>query len=137
MDWINDPYKTIYKIQAVARKLFRWSPLKKEAENLCRIRKYFFSCYICSKIFYKPNPKVLKRDEDKFLADLMELDAEESKMALDHIDPVVPVTGFTNWTEWFDRLWCDINNLKMACKKCHDKKTKEENKLRKEYRSVK
>jgi 5-methylcytosine-specific restriction endonuclease McrA len=50
-----------------------------------------------------------------------------SKMAVDHINPVVSVDdGFNDWNEFIARLWCDKTNLQRICDDCHDKKTQEE-----------
>jgi 5-methylcytosine-specific restriction endonuclease McrA len=50
-----------------------------------------------------------------------------SKMAVDHIQPVVSVdNGFQDWNEFITRLWCDKSNLQRICDTCHDKKTTEE-----------
>lgn len=50
-----------------------------------------------------------------------------SKMAVDHINPVVSVDeGFQDWNAFVARLWCDASNLQRICDTCHDKKTQEE-----------
>lgn len=50
-----------------------------------------------------------------------------SKMAVDHINPVVSIDdGFQDWNEFIARLWCDKSNLQRICDTCHDKKTAEE-----------
>lgn len=50
-----------------------------------------------------------------------------SKMAVDHINPVISVDdGFQDWNEFVARLWCDPKNLQRICDTCHDKKTQEE-----------
>lgn len=136
MDWDNDTYKTKYRLQAAARKLFRWHPIKKQAELSLAVRKYFYQCPDCKLYFYKPSIKVLKRDEEQFFVDLMDLDATEAKLHLDHIDPVVdPKTGFTTWENYYNRLFCCISNLVMLCCKCHKVKTKLENDERRRIRN--
>lgn len=53
-----------------------------------------------------------------------------SKMAVDHIDPVISVeNGKESWDTFIDRLWCITAgkaNLQRICDPCHDKKTQEE-----------
>ena len=50
-----------------------------------------------------------------------------SKMAVDHIIPVISVDlGKQDWNQFIDRLWCDKANLQRICDPCHDKKTYEE-----------
>jgi len=50
-----------------------------------------------------------------------------SKIAVDHIDPVVSVDeGFQDWNIFVDRLWCAKDNLQRICDDCHQKKTNAE-----------
>ena len=53
-----------------------------------------------------------------------------SKMAVDHIDPVISVEhGKQDWNVFIDRLWCNtlgIANLQRICDDCHNKKTAQE-----------
>lgn len=66
-----------------------------------------------------------------------------TKIAVDHIDPVIPLTGFPvthsgkkDWNVFIDRLWCDKANLQRICDDCHNKKTKQERDLRKTMKEV-
>lgn len=68
-----------------------------------------------------------------------------TKIAIDHIDPVIPVTGHAtvengrqDWNEFIDRLWCNDGgkaNLQRICDSCHDSKTASERieRLTKQY----
>lgn len=59
-----------------------------------------------------------------------------TKLAVDHIDPVVSVDdGFNDWNEFVARLWCDKGNLQRICDTCHDAKTNKERieRLTKQY----
>lgn len=50
--------------------------------------------------------------------------ASKSKMAVDHIIPVISIEeGKQSWDEFIARLWCDKSNLQRICDTCHDKKT--------------
>lgn len=63
--------------------------------------------------------------------------ATASGINVDHITPVVDIglkyTDYT-WDQLIGRLWCDESNLQVLCKKCHDKKSKEERNARKKIR---
>lgn len=64
----------------------------------------------------------------------------KSYMQVDHQIPIVKIHETLEDLDWntvVDRIWCDENNLKAICKDCHKKKTKEENKQRRKYRSKK
>lgn len=59
----------------------------------------------------------------------------KSYMEVDHIQPVVPYNKALedmSWDELVDNLWCEESNLQAICSDCHDEKTKQERKLRKE-----
>lgn len=65
-----------------------------------------------------------------------------TKIAIDHIDPVVPPEGFPASFDMWDRitmflkrLWCDKSNLQRICDTCHDSKTNAERivRLTKQY----
>lgn len=48
----------------------------------------------------------------------------KAQVQVDHIIPV----GFTKtWDDYIERLYCEIENLQVLCKKCHKKKTKIDN----------
>ena len=52
-------------------------------------------------------------------------DYPSSEVQVDHIEPVVdPVVGFVSWDVYIDRMFCEVHNLQVLCKKCHTKKTK-------------
>ena len=59
------------------------------------------------------------------------------QMQIDHIIPIVPVNkGLTEMKiyDLIERTFCNIDNLQASCLDCHKAKSKEENKLRREYR---
>jgi hypothetical protein len=45
---------------------------------------------------------------------------------VDHIAPVVGGTGFTSWDDFIEGLYCEVDNLQVLCKSCHDAKSKTE-----------
>lgn len=47
------------------------------------------------------------------------------------IDHKVPLGNCKSWDEFIEKLFCEKENLQVACKPCHKKKTKEENEDRK------
>jgi 5-methylcytosine-specific restriction endonuclease McrA len=47
-------------------------------------------------------------------------------VSVDHINPVVDVGGFVDWNEFISRLYCELDNLQLLCKQCHDLKSKNE-----------
>lgn len=59
---------------------------------------------------------------------------------VDHVDPIIPVdSSFEDMSldEVVDRTWCPENRLQFLCEVCHDRKTKAENKTRRENKKAK
>lgn len=58
---------------------------------------------------------------------------EHEKIEIDHISPVVPVVdGFTTWDAYIGSKFVAADGLRGLCRSCHQAKTKEENKKRRE-----
>lgn len=112
------------KVFAALRKVFKSYPFYKEILNECKeeyfekskhgkdLRRVHFKCSICNNFFKKP------------------------EFVVDHIEPVIPVEGLPqrgnlpDFNVYAERLFCEKENLQGICKTCHDKKSKEENKER-------
>lgn len=101
---------------AFCRKIFRWSPAYRDALKMAFIRKdeggEWYKCRLCG--------EVLRRKDKQ----------------MDHIQPVVKVgTRWSgDWNEYRDRLFVESESLQVLCKKCHQEKSKKENKIRRENR---
>jgi hypothetical protein len=52
---------------------------------------------------------------------------------VDHIKAIVGRSGFTTWDDFINALYCEVDNLQVLCKACHDAKSKAEKLERKEY----
>jgi len=57
-------------------------------------------------------------------------------MQADHIEPIVPLTGFDSWDNVIERLYCEVEHYQALCKECHSKKSKEENRIRRENKKL-
>lgn len=98
-------------IVASLRKIFRFSPLRREALARAKNKKGLFKCAITN--------KALPIDQ----------------VTVDHKDPVVDVKkGFTTWDEFINRLFCDPSNLQVISRAVHKKKTQEEQKERRKHK---
>lgn len=64
-----------------------------------------------------------------------------TKIAVDHIDPVIPLDKTINDLSWdyiVERMFCKKEELQVLCTEiCHKKKTAEERKERKRYKDLK
>ncbi len=71
------------------------------------IKRVFFKCDSCKGLFPR------------------------SEIEMNHIEAVIdPEKGFTDWNDFMERLFCDADGFSAECKKCHDKITKSQNKIR-------
>ena len=48
------------------------------------------------------------------------------------VDHKIPIGRCETWDEFIMKLFCETDNLQCLCKKCHSKKTKIENKNKKD-----
>lgn len=102
------------------RRLFARSPLV--IEKLNESRQEFPR--------YKKDGSLAKKPWVKRQCEVCGSWVSSTKIAIDHIDPVVPPEGFPASFDLWDRitlflkrLWCDKSNLQRICDECHDKKT--------------
>lgn len=60
----------------------------------------------------------------------------KNNIFVDHINPIVdPAVGFTTWDDLINRMFCELDNLQVLCRKCHDEKGLEERAIAKERRA--
>lgn len=98
-----------YLISALRRASYR-SPIRNEVLKNARQARNSYKCNGCGHTQYT-----------------------RKEVAVDHIHPIVPITGWDTWDGFISRLFCDVTELQVLCKPCHNYKTKEENKKRREY----
>ena len=61
-----------------------------------------------------------------------------SYLEVDHKQPIVPIETTLeqmSWDEVVNNTWCGVQGLWGICKSCHNTKTKEENKRRRENKN--
>lgn len=61
----------------------------------------------------------------------------QHQLEIDHVSPVVPVDktlAEMSWDDLINRTWCDKMGLQVLCEECHDKKSADERKQRKEHK---
>lgn len=119
-------------IRGANRRLFARSPLV--LEKLNESRQEFPR--------YKKDGTRAKKNWVKRQCEVCSEWVSSTRIAVDHIDPVVPPEGFPSYCDMWDRitiflkrLWCDKANLQRICDSCHDIKTYSEriNRLLKQY----
>lgn len=128
-------YNQNSQIRSAVRRTFSRSPLVQEVLQDARSEH----------VQYKKDGTPAKRPAVRYTcAHCGEL-FMKTKVAVDHIDPVIPVDKtFTCWDDFITRTFCDKSNLQVLCSyplkdkdkyngepSCHYKKTQEEKQLRK------
>lgn len=88
---------------------------------------------------YKKNGDRHKVDSVYYACDCCgKSDLKDADVQVDHIEPVIPVNIPTEHVCWNDiiekRLFVSEDKLQLLCKPCHKEKTKEENRLRREWK---
>ena len=114
------PFNQEMAIRGANRRLFARSPLV--VEKLDESRQEFPR--------YKKDGTRAKKNWVKRQCEVCLSWVGSTKIAIDHVDPVVPPGGFPTHFDMWDRitlflkrLWCDKANLQRICNDCHDKKT--------------
>jgi hypothetical protein len=97
------------------RRMSYKTPMRADALRAARMERGKYKCAKCQNIYGK------------------------RQICVDHIEPVLPISvGFTTWDSYIQRLFCHSAGLQVLCKKCHNAKSKEENKdRRKNYQKRK
>jgi len=110
--WTEARFTTFVKSQLRAG-CRRWGP-KQLAKKQANVERGFYMCAECN----DKVPTTLPRDSNG---------KRIKNIYVDHIKPVVdPATGFTTWDDFIENLYCEVDNLQVLCKQCHDIKSKEE-----------
>lgn len=106
---------------ALRRASGRWKP-KTLALSNARIEKGVYRCAKCEQAV--PVTKVVDGKRVKWVE-------------VDHLIPVVPPdVGFTTWDSFIERLFVEVEGLRVLCRDCHSEVTKEQNDVAKQRRSA-
>lgn len=89
----------------------KWAPIT-ETMKRAREQRGLYRCNNCNELV----PPTFRDGRKKV-----------NNIFVDHIEPItLPETGFTSWDETIDRMFCEMDNLQLLCKSCHDEKTQKE-----------
>lgn len=97
------------RIIAAVRKIWLWSPLRREALKRAKTASGLYKCSDC--------------------------DNEYEKVHVDHIEPVIDVkNGWQGYDSFVERLlFISDSGVQILCETCHSTKTQLESELRKKY----
>lgn len=94
---------------ALRQKSRWWKPIQECKKKVKRVykgnnkrQKFEYKCNICKKYF------------------------PEKEIQVDHIKPVGTLKSGKDLELFIENLFCEINNLQVACNSCHNKKTQSE-----------
>jgi 5-methylcytosine-specific restriction endonuclease McrA len=104
-------------IRGALRRVFSRSPVIREV--LTRVRREIPR--------YNKDGSRAKKDAVQYLCNVCNEYVGSTKIAVDHISPVVSVEdGFIDLNTFRERLFCNASNLQVICDECHNAKTQEE-----------
>lgn len=112
--WTQAKYNSFIKniLRSGTRK---WAPVQ-DVKKKARTRRGFYLCAGCG----EEVPATIVVDGKRV-----------NNAQVDHIEPVVSVSeGFTSWDSVVEGLFCEEDNLRLLCHKCHSEVTKNQ---REEY----
>ena len=109
-----DKRKKQFVINTLRRASYRW-PTRSTAEKRSHIGRGLYKCESCG------------------------YEGPRKDFVMDHVIPVVdPIKGFTTFDEYIERMFPDNSDgWQRLCHSCHDKKTENENNIRKKSRKRK
>lgn len=110
------------RIISALRQSSRWWKPKQEAINRAKVSRGMYKCEDCWKIW----PPTLPPEKGK--------KRRRKNCQADHIYEVVPITWFWTYDEWIKRCFVWAEWFQAICWECHTKKTKQENKDRRDYK---
>lgn len=115
--WTEAKWKSFIKnqLRGATRK---WAPIS-DCLSSARVKRGLYECADCKE--HVPNT-------------VKEGGKRVKNIFVDHIEPIVPVTGWVSWDSCIERMFCELDNLQLLCKACHDRKSKEETGQRKAHR---
>lgn len=124
----NNGQWTEARMNTFIRNLLRQGSIKWSPIQLCKTKaRISRGWYLCAGCGDDVPASIRNEDTGK----------RETNIFVDHREPVVPLTGFTTWDDYIKRLFCEVDNLDLLCKPCHDEKTSEEAAIRAEHRKEK
>jgi 5-methylcytosine-specific restriction endonuclease McrA len=104
-------------IRSAVRRAFSRSPMVREV--LLKVRR--------ERPWFKSNGEKAAKPRVEFQCSHCKEWFMGKDVQVDHVLPVVdPDIGFIDWNIFIERLFCDISNLMVLCKKDHHSKTNEE-----------
>lgn len=92
----------------------KWAPITQTLKD-ARVARGLYKCACCGEEVPPTYREGRKRVNNVFV---------------DHIRPITnPETGFTTWDELINNMYCEMDNLQLLCKDCHDIKTNQEKEI--------
>lgn len=105
---------------AAIRKVWRWSPERRDVLKRAKIDKDSWKCEKCNTVFG--------------IADYVTKKGRKRRRMAGAVDHVIPIgkqpTKWSEYPKYLVRTFCALTNLQVLCKACHDFKSKGERQKR-------
>jgi hypothetical protein len=125
-------------INALRRLSFSYPP-RNNVKKRQQVGPATFECETCLIWIYEGSRDISSH--------LEKLDSEppngiaKGRTNMDHKEPVVPLENFKrgswDWDQFINRMFCEEEGYQLLCSECHEDKTKEEDRIRKNIRQNK
>ena len=138
---INYSGKTYTSFVNALRQLnLRYCQNRKQAEKDARVAPATFCCAICGAWIYTGKKTLekanIKAPEGALIKHQHKPNGQVIKHKIDHIVPFRPVTGERDIFNLFRGLFAELDNYQVCCNDCHEIKSKEENRFRREFKKL-
>lgn len=118
--WTEARFKSFIRAQ-LRQGTRKWAPIT-ETLKKARVARGLYLCASCKQEVAPTYRENRKRVNNVFV---------------DHIVPITnPETGFTSWDEVINNMFCEMDNLQVLCKQCHDIKTQQEKEIAAKFRAA-
>lgn len=102
-------------IKSLLRKgTMRWGPVN-QTKKAAWVERGKYLCAGCNQVV----PLTVDKKKNVFV--------DHKSSATDSVE------GFTSWDDFIEGLFCEVDNLQVLCKNCHDIKSKEESELKRKH----
>lgn len=117
--WTKARFQAFIKsiLRAATRK---WGPIN-EARKNAWLERGVYKCAGYKKRWHKVPASIVVKGK------------RINNVFVDHISPIIDRNvGFVSWDDVINRMFCEIDNLQVLCRDCHDRKTADERKNKNE-----
>ena len=127
-------------VNALRQLNLRYDQNRKQAEKNARVAPATYECAVCGCWVYTGKKTLekanIKAPEGVEIKHQHKENGKVIKHKIDHIVPFRPITGERDIFQLFRMLFSELENYQVMCNDCHNIKSKEENRFRREFKKI-